>query len=246
MRIGIIGVGHIGSTLARELSRRGHDVAVANSRGPETIEKHVLAHGARAVTAHDAVEGAEVLILSVPLSVIPGLAPLIAGVPESTTIIDTSNYYPMRDGDDLLPSGQAESEWVVEQLGRPVAKAWNTIGSQSLERKGAAAGAPGRIALPVAADRPQDRDRAVGLVDETGFDPYDAGELAQSWRQQPGNPCYGTDLTLEELPAALAAADAERAPRRRDLTVAIFAERMGSGVNPDADWGVAVSRLVYG
>ncbi|MBM6544578.1 hypothetical protein JNO54_00250 [Janibacter sp. YIM B02568] len=73
-------------------------------------------------------------------------------------------------------------------------------------------------------------------------EPYEAGSIAESWRQQPGNPAYGTDLTLDELPDALARADVERAPRRRDLVVAVFAERLGTGPTPDAEWGVAVSR----
>ena len=152
----------------------------------------------------------------------------------------------MRDGDEFLPEGVVESQWVSEQLGRPVVKAWNAIGSDSLAKKGKPAGTPGRIALPVAADRDNDRRRAHLLVDQTGLEPYDAGSIAESWRQQPGNPAYGTDLTLDELPDALARADAERAPRRRDLVVAVFAERLGSGTNPDAEWGVAVSRLLNG
>ena len=94
MKIGIIGVGHIGKTLARELSRAGHDVKVANSRGPETIDAEVLATGARAVTAGEAVADVEAIILSVPMNQIPGLAPLIATVPEQTVVIDTSNYFP--------------------------------------------------------------------------------------------------------------------------------------------------------
>ena len=79
-------------------------------------------------------------------------------------------------------------------------------------------------------------------LDQTGPEPYEAGSIAESWRQQPGNPAYGTDLTLDEAPDALARADVERAPRRRDLVVAVFAERLGTGPTPDAEWGVAVSR----
>ena len=246
MKIGIIGTGHIGATLVRTLSAAGHDVSVANSRGPETIADELLRDGARAATTEQAVQGAEVVILSIPLQAIPGMVPLVADLPDDVTVIDTSNYYPMRDGDDFLPEGVVESQWVSEQLGRPVVKAWNAIGSDSLARKGKPAGTPGRIALPVAADRDEDRRRAHLLVDQTGLDAYDAGPIAASWRQQPGNPAYGTDLTLDELPDALARADAQRAPRRRDLVVAVFAERLGSGTNPDAEWGVAVSRLLNG
>src|SRR3954451_24764666 len=98
MRIGILGVGHIGKTLALVWSAGGHDVKVANSRGPETIGADVLASGARAVSAGEAVEGVDVVILSIPLNRLPGVAPLLAKVPVETVAIDTSNYYPQRDG----------------------------------------------------------------------------------------------------------------------------------------------------
>src|SRR5829696_8334104 len=91
MKIGILGVGHIGKTLALKLSAAGHDVKVANSRGPETIGADVLASGARALSAAEAVEGVDVVILSIPLNRLPAVAPLIAEVPAETVVIDTSN-----------------------------------------------------------------------------------------------------------------------------------------------------------
>ena len=247
MKIGILGVGHIGKTLARKLAEAGHDVKVANSRGPETVEADVLAFGARAVTTAEAVEGVDVLILSIPLNRIPSIAPLVANVPTETVVMDTSNYYPMRDGTvDAVEAGQVESLWVAEQLGRPVVKAWNSIGSDSFAKKGKPAGSSDRIALPVAADRERDRKVGMALVEDTGFDAFDAGALAESWRQQPGAPAYCTDLTVEELPAALAAADRARLPRRRDLAVAAMQERVGdSTTNPDAEYGVRLSRALY-
>lgn len=161
MKIGIMGVGHIGKTLAQRLGAAGHDVKVANSRGPHTIDADVLASGARAVPAAEAVVDVDVVILSIPLNRIAQIAPLIAGVPAETVVIDTSNYYPMRDDKiTAIEAGQVESLWVTEQLGRPVVKAWNAIGSDSLANKGEPAGSPGRIAIPVAAD--SDRERGVG------------------------------------------------------------------------------------
>jgi predicted dinucleotide-binding enzyme len=247
MKIGILGVGHIGKTLARKLAEAGHNVKVANSRGPETIEADVLAFGARAVTTAEAVEGVDVVILSIPLNRIPSIAPLVADLPAETVVMDTSNYYPMRDGTiDAIEAGQVESLWVAEQLGRPVVKAWNSIGSDSFAKKGKPAGSTDRIALPVAADRETDREVGMALVEDTGFDAFGAGTLAESWRQQPGAPAYCTDLTIEELPAALAAADRARLPRRRDLAVAAMQERVGdSTTNPDAEYGVRLSRALY-
>lgn len=247
MKIGILGVGHIGKTLARALSAAGHDVKVANSRGPDTIEPDVLAFGARAVSAAEAVTGIDVVILSIPLNRLPEVAPLLADVPAETVVIDTSNYYPARDSKvDAIEAGQVESVWVAERLGRPVVKAWNSIGSDSFATKGKPAGSPDRVALPVAADRDDDRKVGMALVEDTGFDAFDAGTLGESWRQQPGTPAYCTDLTREELPAALAAADAARSPKRRDLAVAAFMERYGDGTtNPDADYGVRLSRALF-
>ena len=135
---------------------------------------------------------------------------------------------------------------MAEQLGRPVVKAWNSILADSFARRGTAPRTPGRIALPVAADREADRKVGMQLVEDTGFDAFDAGTLAESWRQQPGTPCYCTDLTLAELPAALATADASRSPKRRDLAVAAFQERLGDlTTNLDSDYGVRLNRALF-
>jgi hypothetical protein len=247
MKIGILGTGHIGKTLVRTLSAAGHDVKVANSRGPDTIEPNILSSGARAVTAQEAVVDVDVVILSIPLNRLSGIAPLIASVPAETVVIDTSNYYPARDGRiEAIEAGQVESLWVAEPLGRPIVKAWNAIGSDSFARKGKPAGSQDRIAIPVAADSDRDRKVGMALVEDTGFDAFDAGTLPDSWRQQPGAPCYCTDLTLEEMPAAHAAAQQARLPKRRDLAVAAIVERVGDGTtNPDAEYGVRLSRALY-
>jgi len=247
LKIGILGAGNIGKTLARKLAQAGHDVKVANSRGPETIAADALEFGARAVSTAQAVEDVDVVILSIPLNRIPRIAPLIANLPAETVVIDTSNYYPHRDDKiDAIEAGQVESLWVAQQLGRPIAKAWNVIGSGSFATKGKPAGSPDRIALPVAADREKDRQVAMALVEDTGLDAFDAGTLTDSWRQQPGSPCYCTDLSREEMPTALAAADAVRLPKRRDLAVAAIQERVGDGTtNPDAEYGIRLSRALY-
>lgn len=248
MKIGILGTGHIGKTLATRLSAAGHEVRVANSRGPETIEPDVLASGARAASATDAMIAVDVAILSIPLGRMPEVAPLVTRLPSETVVIDTSNYYPQRDGRiDAIDAGRTESLWVTDRLGRPIAKAWNAIGSDSLANKAKPAGSPDRIAIPVAADAGRDRSVALALVEETGFDGVDAGGLDESWRQQPGTPCYCTDLSRDEMPAALAAAEAARSPKRRDLGFAAVLERMsGSGArDPGADYLVRLNRVLF-
>lgn len=247
MKIGMLGVGNIGKNLAQKLSAAGHELKVANSRGPETIDADVLSSGALAVDVSDVVKDVDVVILSIPLMRIPGVAPLLASLPAEAVVVDTSNYYPARDSRiEAIDDGQIESLWVQQEIGRSVVKAWNAIGSDSLARKGLPAGSPGRIAIPVAADDEKQRAVGMALVEDTGFDGFDAGALAQSWRQQPGAPAYCTDLTRDEMPAALAAAEAERLPKRRDIAVAAITERVGDGTtNPGADFGVRLSRVLF-
>ena len=247
MKIGILGTGQIGKTLVRTLSAAGHEVKVANSRGPETIDAGLLASGARAVTTQDALKDVDAVILSIPFHGLRAIAPLIAALPEDTVVIDTSNYYPFRDGEvQALEDGQVESQWVAELLGHPIAKAWNAIGSASFAKKGAPKGAAGRIAIPVAADRAADLEVAMTLVDDSGLDPFNAGSLADSWRQQPGAPVYCTDLTLAEIAPALDLAEKAKLPKRRDLCVAVIQERLGDvTTNPDEEWGVRLARAIY-
>ena len=246
MKIGIIGAGMIGATLARRLSGAGHDVSIGNSRGPATITAEALSTGARAVEARDAPVLADVLILSVPLSAVPDLAPLVRAAPEGAVVIDTSNYYPLRDGRiDELDSGTVESVWVQEHLGRPVVKAWNVITAQSFDSHDTDPGDADRLAIPVAGDDGSAVGIALALVEQTGFDGVHSGSIADSWRQQPGTPAYCTDRTAAELPDALAAADAARSPRRRDLAIAAVTERAEADGPVSADYLVRLNRAIY-
>ncbi|MCQ1950408.1 NAD(P)-binding domain-containing protein [Arthrobacter sp. zg-Y859] len=166
MKTGILGAGSIGSTLARKPAAAGYEVKVATSRGPETIAAVVLTTGAEAAKAADVVQGVEVLITSIPLRGTPAIKSLVAGLPRDAIIIDTSNYYPARDGHmQALDDGQIESLWVAEQLGRSVVKAWNAIPSGTLDAKGAPAGDTNRLAIAVAADDDAGREIAMALVE---------------------------------------------------------------------------------
>lgn len=247
MNIGILGAGNIGATLATRLSAGAHQVRIANSRGPETISPDLLVNGAQAVTARQVVEGVDALVVSIPLSALADIRPLIDALPKHAVVLDTSNYYPMRDGNiEALDGGQTESVWVAEQLGRPVVKAWNSILAHSFATKHRPAGDADRIALPVSADRDADRQVGIALVEETGFDAFDAGPLADSWRQQPGAPAYCTDLTRQELPTALAAAAITRSPRRRDLVMTVIAElSKDPDANLDGNALVQINRVLY-
>ncbi|HLH17547.1 MAG TPA: NAD(P)-binding domain-containing protein [Bryobacteraceae bacterium] len=218
MKIGIIGAGNIGGTLTRRLSALGHQVFVANSKGPESLAGLARETGAKAVTVREAARSGEVVIVTIPEGKIPELPKdLFAGVPESVVVVDTGNYYPQqRDGRIAeIEDGMVESRWVARQLGRPVVKAFNNIYAQHLMERGRAAGTPGRIALPVAGDDQRAKDVVMRLVDQLGFDAVDAGGLDQSWRQQPGTPVYATDFDAAGVRRALAEARPERQPAWR-------------------------------
>ncbi len=247
MKIGILGTGHIGKTLARKLSSAGHEVKVANSRGPDSIASDVLETGAIAVTAEAALIDVEVAILSIPPTSFGTVKALVAALPETSVLIDTSNYYPGRDGRiAAIDAGQVEGEWVGGQLGRPIVKAWNAIGSGSLARFGQAKGHSDRIAIPVAGSTSSQRDVAIALVEDTGFDGFDAGSIANSWRQQPGSPAYCTDLSHDEIGPALAAAERSRLPKRRDIAADVLTERLGDEtINPPAEYFVRLNRVLF-
>jgi 8-hydroxy-5-deazaflavin:NADPH oxidoreductase len=206
MKIGIIGAGHIGGVLTRRLTQLGHDVTVANSRGPESLERLAAETGAHAATVTEAATDKEVVIVTIPEKSVPELP---KGLFDNSraVVVDTGNYYPQRDGRiGPIESGTTESRWVAQQLGRPVVKAFNTILAKHLLENGRPAGDRERIALPVAGDDPNAKAVVSRLVDELGFDAVDAGGLDDSWRQQPGTPVYGTDLTADKARRALSEA----------------------------------------
>jgi 8-hydroxy-5-deazaflavin:NADPH oxidoreductase len=227
MKIGIIGAGQIGGTLARRLAALGHDVSIANSRGPETLAALAGETGAKPVTVEQAARAGAVVIIAIPVKNVPLLPNhLFDSVPADVVIVDTGNYYPKRDGRiGAIENGATESGWVSEQLGRPVVKVFNTIYASHLLERGKPKGAAGRIALPVAGDDRRAKDVIIGLLDELGFDGVDAGGLDDSWRQQPGTPVYGTDLDAAGARRALA----EAKPARGEALRAGGASSAGAG-----------------
>lgn len=218
MKIGIIGAGEIGGNLTRRLSALGHDVSVANSRGPETLADLATETRATAVPVAAAASGAELVVVTIPEHKVPELpADVLAGAAPGAVVIDTGNYYPQqRDGRiAAIEDGATESRWVADQLGRPVVKAFNGIYAAELLDTGRPAGAPDRRALPVAGDDPDAKQVVTRLLDELGFDAVDAGGLDDSWRQQPGTPVYGTRADSAEIRRLLDQASPERTPEWR-------------------------------
>ncbi len=223
MRIAVIGAGMIGGILAGAFSRSEHDVQIANSRGPATLAALARDTGARPATPDAAVDGADAVVLAVPFGRLSDLADLVATLPAATVVADTSNYFPARDGRIAeVESGMPESVYVQAHLHHPIVRAWNALTGDTLATKGTAAGHPGRLAIPVAGDRAEDKLLVTGLIDDSGFDAVDAGVAADSWRQQAGAPAYCTELTRPELARALARTDPETATARRDAIFRIL------------------------
>ena len=213
MRIGFIGSGHIGATLAKLFASVGHEVIVSNSRGPETLTelvKEITEQGgrARAATAEEAAREGEVVVVSIPFGrylEVPA-TPLIGKV-----VIDTNNYYPQRDGHwPQLDAGETtSSEMLAEHLpGARVVKAFNSIYWEHLRDEGRPTGDPDRWALPIAGDEEGAKETEGMLLDEIGFDAVDAGPLANGRLFQPGTPPYGARLDQAALRRLLQAEEA--------------------------------------
>jgi 8-hydroxy-5-deazaflavin:NADPH oxidoreductase len=190
--IGLIGSGHIGSTLARLAVGAGHDVVLSNSRGPGTLADLVadLGDRARAATVTDAAEAGDVVVVTIPLKAyreVPA-RPLAGKV-----VLDTLNYYPDRDGHlaELDEERTTTSELVQGHLSSSrVVKVFNSIMFHSLAELGRPAGDPRRSALPIAGDDPDAKAAAAAFLDSVGYDAHDAGPLAEGWRYQRDTPAY--------------------------------------------------------
>ncbi|MGY0018806.1 NADPH-dependent F420 reductase [Streptomyces sp. YJ-C3] len=215
MKIGIIGAGNIGGNLTRRFTAVGHDVHVANSRGPQTLTALAEETGATPATIEDAVRDAQVVVVTVPLKAVPNLPDgFLDAAAADVTVIDTGNYYPQqRDGKIAeIEEGLTESRWTERQIGHQVVKVFNGTYAQDILDKPRPAGDPARVALPIASDDAAAKQVVTALLDEIGFDAVDAGGQDDSWRQQPGTPVYGLASDATAVRKALEAASPERTP----------------------------------
>jgi predicted dinucleotide-binding enzyme len=209
MRIGVIGSGRIGSTTARLFVDAGHEVAIANSRGPDSLGDLVgrLGGRARAATVEQAADFGELVLVAVPFGRYRELpADHLAG----KIVVDANNYYPQRDGHvaELDSDQTTSSEMLASHLdGASVVKVLNSMEAGVLGSSGRLdAPLDQRLALYLAGDDPEAKRVVAGLVEQIGFAPVDTGSLADGGRrQQPGAPLYGygANLTKAEAEAAL-------------------------------------------
>ncbi|BBB61725.1 hypothetical protein UNDKW_3452 [Undibacterium sp. KW1] len=217
-KIGIIGSGNIGGALTRLFTKAGHDVAVANSRGPSSLQDLANETGARPVTVSQAVQDSEIVVVTIPMVAVASLPKdLFSDAPADLIVIDTSNYYPQqRDGLIAeVEAGMTESAWVEQQIGRPVIKVFNSILAEHMLNKGTPDERTNRVALAVAGDDMKAKAVVMRLVEGIGFAAVDAGTIAQSWRQQPGSPGYLKDYNAADVSKALSEATQERTPAWR-------------------------------
>jgi 8-hydroxy-5-deazaflavin:NADPH oxidoreductase len=192
--IGFIGSGMIGSTVARLCVAVGHSVVMSNSRGPDTLKDLVdeLGPMATACSADDAAEAGDVVVVATPLAAVSHVP---VGPVVDKAMIDANNYYPARDGHIAdLDSGQLTSSELLQRHlpGASVVKVFNNIFYKHLLHLARPAGDPLRSYLPIAGDNTQANAAVTQILSTIGYGVVDYGPLAESWRQQPGEPVYGT------------------------------------------------------
>ena len=194
MRIGIIGSGNIGGTAARLFARAGHEVAISNSRGPETLKDTVeeIGPNAHAATVEEAATFGEVVMEAIPFG---RHRELPAKALSGKILISASNYYPGRDG-EMDHEGLASSELIARHLpDTRVVKAFNTIHYERLRDNGRPdAPLEERETIFLAGDDEDAKGIVSRLIEEIGFAPVDTGSLHESARQQPGSPVYNVAM----------------------------------------------------
>jgi predicted dinucleotide-binding enzyme len=202
MKIGIIGSGNIGATAARLFVKAGHEVALSNRRGPETLRELVaeLGEKARALTVEEAARFGDVLLVAIPLG---NYRELPAAAFYGKVTIDAGNYYPERDGQiEELDSGETtSSELMSEHLkGARLVKGFNTIYYVHLASHGnTSLPLEERRAIFIAGDDSEAKEMVAKLIEEIGFAAVDMGFLSEGGRrQQPGTAVYNQELTVKE------------------------------------------------
>ncbi|HEX8890920.1 MAG TPA: NADPH-dependent F420 reductase [Pyrinomonadaceae bacterium] len=201
MKIGIIGAGNIGATVAGLFTRAGHEVAISNSRGPESLKDLVaeLGEHAHAATVEDAARFGDVVLLAIPWRTPEGLPR--AETLKDKIVIDAMNPY-TADGQPFnLGDETTSSEETLKRLpGARLVKAFNTIYFKHLQEQGRTdVPTDERRAIFLAGDDEEAKQVVGRLIEEIGFAPVDTGSLKNGGRrQQPDSDIYNRDITGRE------------------------------------------------
>jgi predicted dinucleotide-binding enzyme len=202
MQIGILGAGHIGSTVGRLWCEAGHRVRFG-TRHPSELGDLVASLGRRASvgTPAEAAEFGDVILLAVPFGVIPELASTILPSLVGKVVLDASNPYPERDGAaarQAIAAGHGSSAWTASKLpGARVVKAFNMQRYTELEARAHATDDP--LAVILASDDEEALDIAEILVHDAGFEPVVVGSLEDGSAFDPGTPHYARGVRASEL-----------------------------------------------
>ncbi len=206
MRIGIVGAGMIGATLAKLWVEAGHEVRVA-SRHPENLKALVDRLGTRASagTPREAAAFGDVVMLTVPLRAVPELARDLASSLAGKIVLDTGNAYERRDGDAAREASrhpQGSAGWAAAVFpGSRWVKAFNSVYFKTLETEAHRDG--DRVGIPLAGDDPLALATAAGLVRDAGFDPVIVGPLERGKAFEPDTRPYNTGMSGAELRTVL-------------------------------------------
>ena len=202
MRIGIIGSGFIGSTLAKLWTQAGHEVRLS-SRHPEQLQSLVTRLGPRvsAGTPADAASFGEVILLSVPLKAIPELARDLGDALAGKVVLDTGNAYEQRDGANAREAKnhpQGSAGWAAAAFPRSKwVKAFNTVYYKTLESEAHREG--DRVGIPLASDDTGALATSAELTRDAGFDPVIVGALARGKEFEPDTRPYNTGMSGPDL-----------------------------------------------
>lgn len=205
-KVAILGAGKVGTSLARLAVEAGYRVAIAGSGSRDRIHLiiEVLAPGAAAVTAADAVAGADLVVLALPLH---RFRDLDTSLLDGHVVLDIMNYWAPIDGRVSEFDDAPEGTSVLVQRAIPgarVVKTLNHIGYHELEEQHRPLGAPDRVALGAVGDDPDAVARVLAFLESIGFDAIDGGPLANGVAFQPGSPLFGAPYSADRFREQLA------------------------------------------